>query len=78
MHFGVRQIVATISVAALIFFGACEKHPLGEDPEVQKENVGEGKGDEENGAASNKAERPETEAKSPTPAEFFPKATPSP
>jgi len=73
MHFGIRQIAAVISAAALIFFCSCEKHRLGEDPEAQKEHDGT-----ENAAAANKAETPETGTKSPTPAEFFPKTTPSP
>ena len=73
MHFGVRQIAAVISAAALIFFGSCEKHRVGEDPEVQKEHDGS-----ENVAAPNKAEVVESATPSRTPAEFFPKATPSP
>jgi hypothetical protein len=77
MHFGVRQIVATISAAALIFICSCEKHPLGQDPEVQKEHVDEVKGDEEK-TPGPKADVPETAVKSPTPAEFFPKSAPSP
>ena len=76
MHFGARQIAAVLSAAALIFFCACEKHRLGEDPEVQREHVDEGKG--ENVAAPNKADVPDAAMKSPTPAEFFPKTTPSP
>ncbi len=80
MHFGVREMVATISAAALIFFCSCEKHRIGEDPEVQKEHVDEAKGgsDEENASGSNKAEATENATPSRTPAEFFPKTTPSP
>jgi hypothetical protein len=76
MHFGVRQIVAAISAAALIFFCSCEKHSVGEDPEIQKERADKSKG--ENIGAPNKADVPEAGMKSPTPAEFFPKTTPSP
>jgi len=78
MHFGIRQIAAVISAVALIFFCSCEKHRLGEDPEVQKEHPDEAKGGGENAAAPNKADVPESATKSPTPAEFFPKTTPSP
>ena len=78
MHFGIRQIAATISAAALIFFCSCEEHHIGEDPEAQKEHVDEAKGGEENAAAPNKIDVPATAMKSPTPAEFFPKNTPSP
>jgi hypothetical protein len=78
MHFGVREIAATISAAALIFFCSCDKHRLGEDPEVQKEHADGAKGDGENAAAPNKADVPESAAPSRTPAEFFPKSTPSP
>jgi len=67
MHFGVREIATAISAAALIFCCSCEKHRLGEDPEVQKERVGESKGGENENAAQK-----------PTPVEFFPKTTPSP
>jgi hypothetical protein len=78
MHFGVRQIATTISAAALIFFCSCEKHRLGEDPEVQKEHADEAKGDGENAAAPNKADVIESATPNRTPAEFFPKTTPTP
>ena len=79
MHFGVREIAAAISVAALIFCCSCEKHRLGEDPEVQKERVAESKGGEnEKPAEPSKADLNESPTQKPTPAEFFPKTTPSP
>ena len=77
MHLGLRQIACAISAAALILFCSCEKHRLGEDPEAQKENVGESNSGEEN-AASNKSESGETAAPRRTPGEFFPETTPSP
>jgi hypothetical protein len=73
MHFGLREITASISAAALIFCCSCEKHRLGEDPEVQKENV-----ETEHPAAANKAEPAENAAAKPTPAQFFPENSPSP
>ena len=73
MHFGVREFIAAISGAALIFCCSCEKHHLGEDPEVQKEKV-----ENEHPAAANKAEPAENAAAKPTPAQFFPETSPSP
>jgi hypothetical protein len=78
MHFGIRQIAAALSAAALIFFCSCEKHRLGEDPEAQKEHADGAKGDGENAAAANKADVIESATPSRTPAEFFPKTTPTP
>ncbi len=78
MHFGVRQIAAAISAAALIFCCSCEKHHLGEDPEVQKEKVGDTKAGEENVAEPSKADPFESAKPKPTPAEFFPENTPAP
>ena len=78
MHFGVREIAAAFSAAALIFCCSCEKHHLGEDPEVQKEHVDVAGGSEENSATSKEnAESPAATASS-TPVEFFPESTPSP
>ena len=78
MHFGVREIAATISAVALIFCCSCEKHHVGEDPEAQKEHVDEAKNGDEKVAAPNKADVVESATPSRTPAEFFPKSTPSP
>jgi len=71
MHFGAREIVASISAAALILCCSCEKHRLGEDPEVQREKEG-------NVATANKAETVESPAAKRTPAEFFRQESPSP
>ncbi|PYK84808.1 MAG: hypothetical protein DME41_01370 [Verrucomicrobia bacterium] len=76
MHFGVRQIVAAVSAAALIFFCSCEKHRLGEDPEVQKEHVVVPGGSEGNSAATKEVSAPPSATASPTPVEFFPESTP--
>ena len=76
MHFGVREIAAAISIAALIFCCSCEKHHLGEDPEVQKEHVDLAGGAEENPSAIQEASPSATVKTSPTPAEFFPESTP--
>ena len=78
MHFGPRQIVASISATAVILCCSCEKHRLGEDPEVQKENIGETKGVEEKSSPVDKRVTAPAEITSPTPIEFFPEATPTP
>jgi hypothetical protein len=74
MHFGVRQTAAAVSAAALIFFCSCEKHHLGEDPEVQKEQVVAPGGSDENSAATKQASPSPTTSL--TPVEFFPESTP--
>jgi hypothetical protein len=80
MHFGFRQIVAAISGAAVILSCSCEKHRLGEDPEVQKERASvESASGENPGATKERSTSEATPARtSPTPAEFFPETTPSP
>jgi hypothetical protein len=65
MHLGVREFAAAILTVALILCCSCEKHKLGEDPEIQKEQTGEGL------TAPNKAGVVETPAPKRTPAEFF-------
>jgi hypothetical protein len=79
MHFWGREFAAAISAAALMFCCSCEKHHVGEDPEVQKEHVEVGGGTEENSGAT-KGENTSSPAASasPTPVEFFPATTPSP
>src|SRR5205085_12544404 len=76
MHFGVRQTAAAVSAAALIFCCSCEKHHLGEDPEVQKQHVDVPGGPEEPSAATKQASAPPSATTSPAPLEFFPERTP--
>ena len=78
MHFGFRQIAAAIAAAGLIFFCSCEEHRLGEDPEIQKERGDKIKGGDEDAAPPSKTGLPGATAPNRTPAEFFPKNTPSP
>ena len=73
MHLGVRELAAAISAVALIFCCSCEKHHAGEDPEVQKEALGN-----ENPAAASKSEPAESATPKPTPVQFFPETTPPP
>jgi hypothetical protein len=76
MHFGVRELAAALSAGALIFCSSCEKHHLGEDPEVQKEHVVGGS--EENSNETKSSSESPTATASPTPVNFFPENSPSP
>ena len=76
MHFGVRQAAAAVSAAAFIFCCSCEKHHLGEDPEVQKEHVVVPGESDENSSAPKETSASPSATTSPTPAEFFPESTP--
>jgi hypothetical protein len=70
MAFLLRQIGIAFMTALLIFCSSCEKHPLGEIPEVQREQVDPAK------AWSQASEMDsEKSLSSPTPAEFFPAKT---
>ena len=78
MHFGLRETAAVVSAIAVVLCCSCEKHHLGEDPEVQKEHADVAGGSEENSATSKgNAESPAATA-SPTPVNFFPEKSPSP
>jgi hypothetical protein len=70
MAFLLRQIGIAFVTALLIFCSSCEKHPLGEIPEVQREQVDPAK-------AWSQASQMDSEksSSSPTPAEFFPANT---
>jgi hypothetical protein len=70
MAFLLRQIGIAFMTALLIFCSSCEKHPLGEMPEVQREQVDPAK-------AWSQASKMDSEksSSSPTPAEFFPAKT---
>jgi hypothetical protein len=76
MQFWVRQTAAAFSAAALIFCCSCEKHHLGEDPEVQKEHVDVGENAEETSAPAQETSTSVAPTVSPTPVEFFPESTP--
>ena len=72
MAFLLRQIGIALVIGLLIFCSSCEKHPLGEMPEVQREQV-----DPTTKAWSRESEtRSEKPSASPTPAEFFPAQAP--
>jgi hypothetical protein len=67
MAFLFRQIVTAAGIGTLLFCNSCEKHPLGEMPEVQREQIDPAK-------AWSKATKKDSEESSTsrTPAEFFP------
>jgi hypothetical protein len=67
MTFLLREIVGVIAISLLLFCASCEKHPLGEMPEVQREQIDPAK-------AWHQATEMDSEksSSSPTPAEFFP------
>jgi hypothetical protein len=78
MHFGLQGILTALSAAAVILCCSCEKHRVGEDPEVQTERVEKAGGAERTSPAEKEnAETPATTA-SATPVEFFPENTPAP
>jgi hypothetical protein len=67
MAFLLRRIGIALVTGLVIFCSSCEKHPLGEIPEVQREQVDPAK------AWSQASEMgSEKSLSSPTPAEFFP------
>ena len=70
MAFLLRQVVVGVATGLLLFCSSCEKHPVGEMPEVQREQVDPKK------AWSKASEMKSEKASSlPTPAEFFPANT---
>ena len=67
MRFSVGTTGIALAVASLISI-SCEKHHVGELPEVQKEKV--------DVAAGHEADSSPAPAAKPTPAEFFPEKKP--
>ena len=66
-----RQVVFDVLIGLLLLCTSCEKHPLGEMPDVQREQVDPAKTWSKTGKID--SEKPSS---SPTPAEFFPESTP--
>jgi hypothetical protein len=71
-----QKCIAFSACACLIVFCSCEKHRLGEMPEVQKEQVDLAAGPKENPDAVRGTSASPTPWVKPTPAEFFPESTP--
>jgi hypothetical protein len=70
MSFSLREALIAIMLGLLLFCTACEKHPLGQMPEVQREQA--------DPAEKTWSKPSETESEKPlsssTPVEFFPKS----
>jgi hypothetical protein len=75
MHFAFRKAGLLVSVGALVLCCSCEKHQLGEFPSTQKEHVDLGSSEDSEVVKERSVSSPSPSAK-PTPAEFFPEATP--
>jgi hypothetical protein len=71
-----RKSGVIMAIASLIFCCSCEKHHLGEMPEVQKEHVDLARAAKENSGAAKETSTSPTPSAKPTPAEFFPESTP--
>jgi len=71
MAFLFRRIGIALVIGLVIFCCSCEKHPLGELPEVQREQV-----DPEKAWSKASEMKSEKSSSSPTPAEFFPAKPP--
>jgi hypothetical protein len=70
MRVSVAKAVSVLSATAVMAICSCEKHSLGEMPEVQREQVDPAK------AWSQESEMDsEKSSSAPTPAEFFPAKT---
>lgn len=65
-----------VSGVALIFCCSCEEHHLGELPTVQKEHVDLASGTNEDSDVVKERSASPAPSANPTPAEFFPEATP--
>jgi hypothetical protein len=70
------KCIAILAGLSLILICSCEKHRVGEIPEVQKEHVDLNKPAEEGAPAAGESKSSPAMKTSPTPAEFFPSATP--
>ena len=70
MGFSTRNWIVISAYVALVVFSACDRHHVGEFPELQKEHFYPEKSGEHVATAS------ETPAAKPTPADFFPETKP--
>jgi hypothetical protein len=76
MRFFLWKCVAIFAGASLVVICSCEKHPVGQMPEAQKEHLDlDGKSAERSPSAEEPNASPAASV-SPTPAEFFPESTP--
>jgi hypothetical protein len=70
------RCVAFLACVSVIAICSCEEHRVGEMPEVQKEHVDLAKGTEDTVSRREEFNSSPAMKTSPTPAEFFPTATP--
>jgi len=76
MHFALRITGIYFVAGAVILCCSCEKHHLGEMPEVQKEHVDIASESSETSTAPEESSPSPTPSATRTPAEFFPESTP--
>jgi hypothetical protein len=76
MHFAVRKTGITFAIGALIFCCSCEKHHVGEMPEVRRENIDLAKPSQKTSSARDETSTSPSPSARPTPAEFFPESSP--
>jgi len=76
MRFLLWKCVAIFAGASLVVICSCEKHPLGEMPEAQKEHLDLGEKSAEHSPSVSEPNASPAASVSPTPAEFFPESTP--
>jgi hypothetical protein len=70
------KCIAILAGISLIFICSCEKHRLGEMPEVQREHVELVKAVDDTVPLKEESKATPAMKATPTPAEFFPAATP--
>jgi hypothetical protein len=76
MRFSLRKCIAFSACACLIVICSCEKHRVGEMPEVQREQVDVAAAPKKNPDAAAETSTSPMPPVKPTPVEFFPEATP--
>jgi len=76
MRFFLWKCVAIFAGASLVVICSCEKHPVGQMPEAQKEHLDLGKKSAEHSPSGGEPNISPAASVSPTPAEFFPESTP--
>jgi hypothetical protein len=75
MRFPIRTISVALAAASLLIC-SCEKHQVGEMPEVQKERVDLASESGETSPLDKQRSTSPTPSVRPTPAEFFPESSP--
>lgn len=76
MRFSLRKCIALSACPCLIFLFSCEKHHVGEMPEVQREQVDVAGAPKKNPEAAAETSTSPMPSVKPTPVEFFPETTP--